>query len=639
MVEQGFLSLNGIRQDLDYLLNYINSIVIVLSADFEIIEFNRAANQLFNCTRDFAITKNYISFCKHYNIPPIITKDNLSKKFFAIEQTLNLEETHNLEWKIVPVVNQQVVTKIILIGSDVTQLKKADFDKKNAEVYLENIIEHLPGYVFWKDLNFRIKGCNNNFLKITGISSKEIIGKTDYDLPWEKKQTIAFRDDDIQVVANDESKINIEEPIRFIDGSERVLLTSKAPLKDVNGKIVGIVGIFTDITERKKAEQELRIAKERAEVANKAKSDFLATISHELRTPLNGVIGAAQLLQQIELNLDQKKLVEIILSSGKSLIELIDDILNYSKISDGKLSIEEKTFDLHSLLTDLLKNMQFHAHLKQLKFIVDIDFDVKKTVVSDALRLQEIIVNLVSNAIKYTQQGFIKVIIKHKKISQSLIVLNVSVEDSGIGIEKDKLNAIFERFVQVESSFDRKYGGVGLGLTITKYLVEKMGGKITVESEFGRGSCFSVSLPIKLSNSQNENNLHKAAEEHLWASSGNILLVEDNNINQTIAKMMFKDSGFQLDVVDDGYTALKNFDENNYDLVLMDISLPGMDGTTVIQKIREQKKGEKIPIIAMTAHAMAEDLNKFIKAGADDIITKPLIQEELFTRVRKWIAL
>lgn len=629
------VDVNGKLDIIEGILSSSNELIICLSTDQKILEINSKAEQIFGVSKKDLLLKNFIQICQQNNFDCSMLSNwqrIISGEPIKDHET-SMKNNFIVKWKVF-----QKNKIIFMVGTDITDYKILSEKAKYAKFFLEKIIDNLPHFIFWKDTNSKFLGCNKKFSKSVRLNSPdEIVDKTDFDMPWSAEQSLEYIKDDKIIINSGLAKLDYEETQRQLDGTEKIMLVSKVPVYDGN-KILGILGVYTDITKRKQMEANLIEAKEQAEQSNKAKSEFLAIVSHELRTPLNGIMGAAQLLEQSNLSDEQKKLVEITYSSGENLVALIDDILNFSKISEGQLTIEERSFDLSALLDEIIQNMRFQAELKKLKFIIEDNSNNKLQVLSDSLRLQEILMNILSNAIKYTEKGFVKLKINYEKISTTNINLHVSIEDSGIGIPSDKLNIIFERFQQIESSYARKFGGVGLGLAITKQLIERMGGTINVESELGKGSRFWFSIPLKIAKvsiKEKQQSNHKK-KEVIPNINSELLIVEDNPINQTIAKMMLNELKYSVDIAEDGLTALKKFSEKNYHLIFMDISLPIMDGITVIKKIRELSRGKKIPIVAMTAHAMEEDQRRFLQAGANDVITKPLIKDDLQKIIEKW---
>jgi len=428
-----------------------------------------------------------------------------------------------------------------------------------------------------------------------------------------------------------------EETGTLHNGTQMTVLSQKVPLRDENGNIIGIIGNSVNITDLKQIQMALQEAKEKAEQANQAKSNFLAVISHELRTPLSGILGMAQVLHNDLTLSTHREQIDIILRSGKHLLNLIDDILDFSKLEAGKLEMIYEEFDLHQLIKNIFSDAHQLLMNKNIKLIIDYDSNSPQKIIADSKRIQQIIMNFISNAIKFTTKGYIKVIVKSDKRSKRL---KVSVKDTGIGIPKNKQNLLFQRFVQLDSKYSRRFTGAGLGLAISKQLVETIGGTIGVNSKYRNGSTFWFTLPLnlKLSPKKLIKKIKPSLDKDVSIKPMHILLLEDNLVNQEVTKIMLEDLGCSLDIADNGNDALKMFKKHDYGMILSDISLPGMSGIEVIQKIRAQETGNKhIPIIALTAHALEEDHKNCIEAGADDVLTKPVMQSDLKTTLLKWI--
>ena len=422
-----------------------------------------------------------------------------------------------------------------------------------------------------------------------------------------------------------------------------------ATLEQTNGEFQ------REIRERKLTEEKLRLAKEEAESASKEKSAFLANISHEVRTPLNGIIGMLELFSDTPLTDEQREFFESIEVEANALLGLISGILDFSKIEAGKIDLEESPFDLHALLASIEKSEKMKVHQKGLDFLLSVDRAVPGNLSGDAARLRQVIVNLISNAAKFTSKGIIGVSVAVEERSDTAVRLRFEVRDTGIGIPKEKQADIFSSFTQVDPSTTRIYGGTGLGLAICKQLVLLMGGTIGVESEYGKGSTFhftvsfgrETALPgnfppgVKGTGTPDAPRFEKipgAATEERPCSGLHILLAEDYPTNQRVALRYLVRAGYKVDVAENGIEAVELFRKNRYDLILMDIQMPLMDGFMATKEIRaqEERSGSSVPIIAMTAHAFADYREKCITEGMDDYITKPLRKASLLSLVKTW---
>ncbi len=491
------------------LLKYTNNLVICLTPDLCITEFNNIAEQIYGWRKQDVLNRNFVELCLSSGfakpIPFDITR-TLSK-----QDSINYESTilqpgdkkHFIRWSITPLVNEnQKLNGLIMVGHDLTALKQA----QNTLHYLDGIIKYAPNLIYWKDRHSVHLGCNDRFAEFAGLPSREfIVGKTDYDFAW-ASQADSYRSDDREVIESGDPKTNIEDLMPKANGELAVVISNKVPLRDLDGNIIGILGSATDITKRKKEERVLFEAKEEAELANQAKSNFLATMSHELRTPMNAIMGMAQVIKNEDLPESQAELIDIIFQAGKNLLTLIEDILDFAQLEVGKLKINVTSFDLHALIREATTSIQHQIDPATTKLELNFDSNKSLELRSDPTRIRQIIINLLGNAIKFTKEGYIKIKITHDKPSVPNACVYITVEDTGIGIPKDKLNQIFERFTQVESAYTRKFEGAGLGLAICKQLVTNMGGAIHAESVLGKGSCFCVTLPLDITEKKIEQN-------------------------------------------------------------------------------------------------------------------------------------
>jgi len=659
---------------------------------------------------------------------------------------------------------------------------------KNEELVslLKGILNASPDLIFAKDTSFKYIACNNAFGELIQRSPDEILGFTDAELFNDSEQAKRIRVADSTLLTT-KKIIRLEEWATYPDGRKVLLDTLKSPFYDKQGNLIGLLGVCRDVTERVAAENELRVAKNKAEKATEAKSDFLARMSHEIRTPMNAVIGLSHLTLKTQLNHEQRDYLNKILSSGESLLNLLNDILDFSKIEAGKLSVENTPFNFHELVNRSINLTAMGAHAKGLELITQVEDNVPTVLLGDPFRLQQVLVNLLNNAVKFTEKGSIYLNVTINNQNDESALLQCSVSDTGIGMNEQQQEKLFQSFSQADDSITRKHGGTGLGLAIAKQLTELMGGRIWLKSQLHRGSTFYFTTKVgkvadsilaspylatdfsqlkvlvvddiplartvltaslaecgiqanQTDNGQNAINLVSEAQVNNepydlvfmdWRmpemdgiaaskkisqlpvgtllkplpqvlmvsaydkdaaryaalteqvniaqfiekpvskttliaalqntllthppqsslknkqinlpakipnfSTSHILLVEDNEMNLLVAKTFLADTQVKLDIACNGLQAIEKIKQTEYDLVLMDIQMPEMDGLTACQKIRTDLHLTTLPIIAMTAHAMAKDVENSRAAGMNEHIIKPINPDDLFAMLSRFL--
>lgn len=433
------------------------------------------------------------------------------------------------------------------------------------------------------------------------------------------------------------------ETAKIADGNfaSRVHLNSNDELSHISEAINKMAeSLQVYVNNREIVEKELIKAKEEAEIASKGKSEFIANISHELRTPMNVILGMTDLVLQSKLSPKQADYIMMVKESAGSLLEIINDLLDLTKVESGMMSLKMSKFHLHELIYRIVKFHQLKADSKGIRMTTLIASGVPMYVVGDPLRLQQVLINLISNAIKFTEQGEVKLQVTVLTKNIETIDLKFAVFDTGIGIPKDKMSQLFQSFSQVDNSLTRVYEGTGLGLSISKKLIELMGGLIGVESELGKGSVFHFSIPFTLGSekkSESENDILLNPDLQL---EGKILLVEDKKMNQKLAIALLERRGWNVVAVNNGKEAVELFMKETFDMILMDISMPVMDGIQATMEIRsfeqlEQRK--KTPIVAMTANALLGDQEKYLSVGMDNYVSKPIDPEHLYAVVSSYL--
>lgn len=557
-----------------------------------------------------------------------------------------------------------VVLIDVLIGVVVWRLSRRAWHASEQLRLYVRAMEMAGNAIVITDRNGIIQWVNPAFTKTTGYSREEATGQNPRILKSGKHDRTLYQQMWETILAGRVWSGDVIN--RRKDGTLYTEEMTIAPVWDDGGHVTHFIAIKQDITERKLVQQQLEEALLQAQEASRAKSEFLANMSHEVRTPMNGILGMAQLLMDTPLSEEQRDYVATLKGSAESLLSLLGDILDISKIEAGKMVLQYAPFDLRQMVREVAHLFEARAKEKGLHLHVHMTADIPPQIIGDELRLRQILSNFVGNAVKFTEQGSITIravtgeagkprsetaIRQQFNISpnSSTMWVRLEVSDTGIGISTDKQGVIFESFAQVDGSTTRQYGGSGLGLAINHKLTELMGGTIGIESEEGKGSTFWVTLPLFVPDMEQYSGVTGDSvpqQEHCAGDSANVgtrpkgrvLLVEDNEVNRKVAIRLLQKLGYETDVARDGVEAVEKTANHRYDVVLMDIHMPRMDGLEATRRIRERERftGKHQRIIAMTASAMKEDVERCLAAGMDDYLSKPVKMEVLQGMLEKY---
>ncbi|HYG40526.1 MAG TPA: ATP-binding protein [Cytophagales bacterium] len=508
------------------------------------------------------------------------------------------------------------------IEKQATDLEQVNQKLTESEMLLSSINKNVLQGLFRVTEDYTIMYANSYFAKLFDYNTpEEVINNKEnpfLKINEEKRNELMKH---LKV-----NKFYKDEEVLFTrkDGTEFWGLMSCNSVIDEHNRILFYDGSVLDITQRKEAEQELKIAKEQAEQSMSMKEQFVSTMSHEIRTPLNAVIGMTNLLVAEEPKKEQLEYLNILKISSDNLLNIVNHILDFSKIDSGKITFEEIPFNVETLIKNLKKIYSYKANKKQLSLNVDVELDSDATVLGDPTTLNQIMVNLLDNAIKFTEEGGVNISVKNKGETDTTVTLYFEVSDTGIGIPLEKQHFIFESFTQASSETTRKYGGTGLGLAITKKLIELQGGKLEIDSSFEKGARFFFSLKLKKPEKGTQE-LKPAPSETIESLDGvKILLVEDNMMNQKVVFHICQRFKVDLEMSDNGFDAIEKVKHKEYDVILMDIEMPEIDGYQTTRRIKaEDNLNSKTPIIALTASSTANVKEKALKSGMVDMISKP----------------
>lgn len=580
-----------------------------------------------------------------------------SENGFSNGKQYKLQDSNEINWfelSIAPMrESEDRNTHFICLSRDITKTKEGDEALFKSKERYRGLLSSLDAAIVVHAPDTSVIMSNTKASKLLGIKLNQIIGKKVFDPEFmflnEDNSRLTIDKYPVNQIINSKQPIkNFTIGIKKPNKNKIVWVTINGfPMLDFNGDISEIVISFIDITERKQMEIEIKKAKVLAETANKAKTDFLANMSHEIRTPLNGIIGFTHLLMKSNLEKNQLEYMSTINESATSLLHIVNDVLDFSKIESGKLELHIEKLNLFELINQVIDLFKYQADKKNIKLILAKDINVPEYIFGDSVRLKQVLVNLLSNALKFTNFGEIRLDISEVDRQNDECELKFSVKDTGIGIQVYNKEKIFSSFVQEDNSTSRKFGGTGLGLTISNQLLALMDSKLQLKSIYGEGSDFFFTIKFKKSNS-NQNRepklVHSINDKEITSikilSEKKILIVEDNKINMLLAKTLVKKIIPNCILIEakDGNEAIEEFIKTKPDIILMDIQMPNKNGYDATYEIRKLESSEKIPIIALTAGILKDEKEKCFESGMDDFLAKPIINSELENMLLKWLV-
>ena len=512
----------------------------------------------------------------------------------------------------------------------VTSAEKLIF---NREAKFKGIIDNFHLGLLEVAPDGRILQANESFCEMSGFSSEELQGQDGGELLLDSEERKRMKVRNASRIVGEEAVYELRV---FNKKKElRYWLVSAAPLLGDDGQVHGSIGIHWDITEMKQLEFELKGARYKAEESSKAKAMFLANMSHEIRTPLNGIVGMAEQLAQTQLDADQRYFIDIMRSASSTLLSIINDVLDISKIESGKFSIEITPFNLNETVRQTLS--VFGEKAKQTNISLDIELmdDLGIMHLGDPHRLSQVLFNIVGNAMKFTQAGYVRVTSHLARGENDICLVSFSIEDTGVGMDMAYLTKVFEAFTQEDASVTRKFGGSGLGLSIARNILHIMGGTIEIESEKGKGTRVNIRIPMRISNEKTKKDIVEMTDLQMSLKGLRILAVEDNELNRMVLQVILKKCEVVVTIAHNGQEAIDHIQQQEFDLVLMDVQMPIVDGLEATKYIREELK-LTTPIIGLSANAMREEVEICKQAGMNDYLVKPYSERALVEVMKNW---
>lgn len=630
----------------DLCLQYSDNLFLILSKDLLIQDINPSAESYLGWKKRDVLGKKINAVFKETKTQPFINSSEALEKESTLTYIDHYGESLQLSWEIIPVEDDELGDTVLVVGRTVMSNTEDGLE----DLQLEKVLNYAPGLFYWKDKNSVYHGCNDEFARLAGLDSRaQVKGKTDHDLTWKDRAEL-YIDVDQKVIESGIPSLNYEEVVQVIDGRPMTAITNKVPLWNPKGDVVGLLGITIDITRQKEVEQALKIAKEEAEAANRAKTEFISNMSHDIRTPLTGVVGMSKMLEDSVLDPNQKQYAHWLGESGDQLLQMLNSILDVvSSDNANEDSLHEESFDIKRMVQDIVELERPSILVKGIDLITYVDEGIPTFLSTDHIKLHRILLNLLGNAIKFTEKGHVEIRIILLERQDEKVTIQFQVTDTGIGISNELQEKVFEQFFRVLPSYEGVYTGHGVGLHIAQSYARLLGSMIKIKSELNVGTTFYFDLSLKVGEDMLERDdrhepIYQAKPSlapvaavikttairdivDLPSNAPHALLVEDNKIALLMLENLVTQAGYRFSSATDGEIALALAKTHTFDFVITDLGLPKLSGiefTRALRALGPHYTNQSIPVFGLTAHADVKIKAECLEAGMNKAFTKPM---------------
>jgi PAS domain S-box-containing protein len=630
----------------DLCFQHSDNLILILSEDLEIREMNSRAETYLGFKKQDVLGKKINLVLKQSRIQSFINSNEILKKESTTSYIDYYGHTLQVFWEIIPVHDDEFNDAILVMG----RIEMPNTDNGLEDLQLDNILNYAPGLFYWKDKNSVYHGCNDEFARLAGLDSRaQVKGKTDHDLAWKDRAEL-YTDVDQKVIESGIPTLNHEEVVKMIDGKPMTAITNKVPLWNPRGEVVGLLGITIDITRQKEVEHALKIAKEQAEAANRAKIEFISNMSHDIRTPLTGVVGMSKMLEDSVTDPNQKQYAHWLGESGDQLLKMLNSILDVvSSDNANEDNLHEESFDIKRMIQDIVELERPSILVKGIDLITHVDERIPAFLCTDHIKLHRILLNLLGNAIKFTEKGYVEIRIILLTREGENVTIQFQVRDTGIGISDELQKKVFEQFFRALPSYEGVYTGHGVGLHIAQSYAKLLATEIKIKSKLNVGTTFYFDLPLKFGKEVQERDDTHVPILQEKTSKGSLpkvvkttalpdrlaqpshaphaLLVEDNKIALLMLENLVTQAGYRFTSATDGEMALTLAKTHAFDFVITDLGLPKLSGiefTRALRALESHHHNQSIPVFGLTAHADVKIKAECLEAGMNKAFTKPM---------------